>query len=101
MSTKHKDQGKMQPKGQILNAIHRLIEFIGKWIYTFIAFLKGPAESQPPIKDLTLLHSATTLALKIRNKQVNLLCSSNTNQICLQMTCKISSRHLLRNKQRL
>ncbi|XP_068968973.1 fatty-acid amide hydrolase 2-A isoform X1 [Bombus flavifrons] len=70
MSTKHKDQGKMQPKGQILNAIHRLIEFIGKWIYTFIAFLKGPAESQPPIKDLTLLHSATTLALKIRNKQL-------------------------------
>lgn len=88
MSTKHKDQGKMQPKGQILNAIHRLIEFIGKWIYIFIAFLKGPAESQPPIKDLTLLHSATTLALKIRNKQVNSLCSSNTNQICLQMTVR-------------
>lgn len=36
----------------------------------FIAILKGPAESQPPIKDLTLLHSATILAFKIRNKQL-------------------------------
>lgn len=39
-------------------------------IWLLIAFVKGPARSQPPIKDLTLLHSATTLALKIRNKQL-------------------------------
>lgn len=75
MSTKHKDQRKMQSKGQVLNAIHRLVEFIARKICVFIAFLKGPAESQPPIKDLTLLHNATTLALKIRNKQVNDLSS--------------------------
>lgn len=71
MSTKHKAQRKMHSKGQVLNAFHRLVEFVAKRICMFIAFLKGPAEFQPPIKDLTLLHNATTLALKIRNKQVN------------------------------
>ncbi|KAK1133825.1 hypothetical protein K0M31_011612 [Melipona bicolor] len=70
MSTKHKDQRKMQSKGQVLNVFHRLVEFFAKRICMFIAFLKGPAESQPPIKDLTLLYNATTLALKIRNKQL-------------------------------
>lgn len=35
-----------------------------------VAYLSGPGEAQPPIKDLTLLHSATALALKIRNKQL-------------------------------
>lgn len=60
----------MQSQGQILRVIHRLIELIARRIYLFIAFLKGPAKSQPPIKDLTLLCSATTLALKIRNKQI-------------------------------
>lgn len=77
MSTKHKNQNKMKTQRQVLNAIHRLIEFIARLIYMFIAFLKGPAESQPPIKDLILLHSATTLAFKIRNRQVNLILSSN------------------------
>lgn len=79
MSTKHKNQNKMKTQRQVLNAIHRLIEFIARMIYMFIAFLKGPAESQPPIKDLTLLHSATTLAFKIRNRQVNLILSLNIN----------------------
>ncbi|XP_076386772.1 fatty-acid amide hydrolase 2 isoform X2 [Megachile rotundata] len=60
----------MQSKGQILNAIHRIIELIARKIFLFMAFLRGPAESQPPLKDLTLLHSATTLAFKIRNKQL-------------------------------
>lgn len=60
----------MQTKGQLLNVFHRLVELIARGIHLFIAFLKGPAESQPPIKDLTLLHSATTLAFKIRNKQL-------------------------------
>lgn len=62
----------MAPKGLILSAIHRLIELVARGVYMFIAILKGPAESQPPIKDLTLLHSATILAFKIRNKQVGL-----------------------------
>lgn len=61
----------MHSRGKILSAIHRIIEMVGRGIYLFIAFLKGPAESQPPIKDLTLLHSAATLAFKVRNKQVS------------------------------
>lgn len=70
MSSRRKNEDKMQSRGQIFNAIHRFIELIARGIFLFIAFLKGPAESQPPIKDLTLLHSATTLAFKIRNKQL-------------------------------
>lgn len=60
----------MPPKGQILSVIHRLIELIARGIFLLIAFISGPAQSQPPIRDLTLLHSATTLAFKIRNKQL-------------------------------
>ncbi|XP_076627098.1 fatty-acid amide hydrolase 2 [Colletes latitarsis] len=70
MSTKIKNQSRMQTTGKILSVIHRLIEIIARRIYLFIAILKGPTQSQPPIKDLTLLHSATTLAFKIRNKQL-------------------------------
>lgn len=55
---------------QILNVFHRLLELIVRGIFLLIAYISGPAESQPPIKDLTLLHSATTLALKIRNRQL-------------------------------
>ncbi|XP_026823822.1 fatty-acid amide hydrolase 2-B isoform X2 [Ooceraea biroi] len=55
---------------QILGVIHRLVEVIARGILLLIAYIRGPAHSQPPIKDLTLLHSATTLALKIRNRQL-------------------------------
>ncbi|XP_070156051.1 fatty-acid amide hydrolase 2 [Polyergus mexicanus] len=55
---------------QVLNVVHRLVELIVRGTLLLIAYISGPAESQPPIKDLTLLHSATTLALKIRNKQL-------------------------------
>ncbi|GAB1868875.1 Fatty-acid amide hydrolase 2 [Camponotus japonicus] len=55
---------------QLLNVFHRFLELIARGILLLIAYISGPAESQPPIKDLTLLHSATTLALKIRNKQL-------------------------------
>ncbi|XP_076674187.1 fatty-acid amide hydrolase 2 [Andrena cerasifolii] len=68
--TKSKKHDKMHSQGKILSVIHRIIELVGRGIYLFIAFLKGPAESQPPIKDLTLLHSAATLAFKVRNKQL-------------------------------
>lgn len=70
MTTNHKDKKKMNSGRQILSLIHRFIEFIAKGIFTLAAYIGGPVESQPPIKDLTLLHNATTLALKIRNKQV-------------------------------
>ncbi|OAD58275.1 Fatty-acid amide hydrolase 2 [Eufriesea mexicana] len=58
----------MQSKRQVLNAVHRLVETMARWMYMFIAFLKGPAECQPPIKDEILLHSAVALASRIRNK---------------------------------
>lgn len=59
---------------QMIHAIgvfHRLLELITRGIFLLVAFISGPAQTQPPIKDLTLLHSATTLALKIRNKQLS------------------------------
>jgi len=63
-------RSRMQTR-QILGVCHRLLELIVRGISLLIAFVRGPAESQPPIKDLTLLHSVTTLALKIRNRQVS------------------------------
>ncbi|XP_031844644.1 fatty-acid amide hydrolase 2-B [Nomia melanderi] len=70
MSTKNKNQNKMQSKRHILSTVHRLLELILRQIYLFFAFLTGPAQQQPPIKDLVLLNSATALACKIRNKQL-------------------------------
>lgn len=69
MSIEKQTRGKMQV-GKILSVLHRLIELIVRGILLLIAFISGPAQSQPAIKDLTLLHSATTLALKIRNRQL-------------------------------
>lgn len=71
MSIEEQTGGRMQTR-QILGVCHRLLELIVRGISLLVAFVRGPAESQPPIKDLTLLHSATTLALKIRNRQVSL-----------------------------
>ncbi|XP_076281890.1 fatty-acid amide hydrolase 2 isoform X1 [Lasioglossum baleicum] len=70
MSSKTKNPKTMQNKGQMLSVIHRLLEFIVRQIIKFIAMIKGPADRAPPIKDVTLLNSATVLALKIRNKQL-------------------------------
>ncbi|XP_012278947.1 fatty-acid amide hydrolase 2-B [Orussus abietinus] len=64
------DQNKMRILGLIVNVIHRIIELIARGLFLLVAFFSGPAESQPPIKDLTLLNSATALAIKIRNKQL-------------------------------
>ncbi|OXU26780.1 hypothetical protein TSAR_006488 [Trichomalopsis sarcophagae] len=55
---------------KVVNVIHRLIEFVARGIFLLVAYLSGPAEAQPPIKDLTLMHSATALAIKIRNRQL-------------------------------
>ncbi|XP_072744853.1 fatty-acid amide hydrolase 2 [Anoplolepis gracilipes] len=55
---------------KLLNVFHRLLELTVRGILLLVAYISGPAESQPPIKDLTLLHSATTLAFKIRNRQL-------------------------------
>ncbi|XP_033227139.1 fatty-acid amide hydrolase 2-A isoform X2 [Belonocnema kinseyi] len=70
MSSKGKPQKRMEVTGKIISVIHRLIEFVVRGLLLLVAYLSGPAESQPPITDLTLLHSATALATKIRNKQL-------------------------------
>ncbi|KAJ8679442.1 hypothetical protein QAD02_015229 [Eretmocerus hayati] len=61
----------MKNIAKIVNVIHRLVEFVARGFFLFVAYLSGPAESQPPIKDLTLMHSATALALKIRKRQLS------------------------------
>lgn len=76
MPTKKKTRDKMQSKN-ILNVFHRVFEVIARAIFLLIAYVRGPAAVQPPIKDLTLLHSASTLALKIRTKQVSLFAWSS------------------------
>lgn len=68
---KSKKQRKMRNIVKVVNVIHRLIEFVARGIFLLVAYLSGPAEAQPPIKDLTLMHSATALAIKIRNRQVS------------------------------
>ncbi|XP_071558118.1 fatty-acid amide hydrolase 2-B [Temnothorax nylanderi] len=69
MSVEEHTRGRMQTR-QILGVCHRMLELIVRGISLLVAFIRGPAKSQPPIKDLTLLYSATTLALKIRNRQL-------------------------------
>jgi len=73
MSVEEQVRNRMQTR-QILGVCHRLLEVIVRGISLLVTFIRGPAQSQPPIKDLTLLHSATTLALKIRNRQVSTFC---------------------------
>ncbi|XP_014205027.1 fatty-acid amide hydrolase 2 isoform X2 [Copidosoma floridanum] len=62
---------KMRNIVKIVNLIHTLVQFVARGFFLLVAYLSGPAESQPPIKDLTLLHSATVLALKIRTRQLS------------------------------
>ena len=71
MSSIKKNRDKMWFTVKIISVIHRLLEFAVRGILLLVAYLSGPAETQPPIKDLTLLHSATALATKVRNKQVS------------------------------
>lgn len=48
--------------------LHSLVCFVFRVIVTWIYGEKG--QSMPPISDVTLLESATSLALKIRSKKV-------------------------------
>lgn len=52
----------------VINIIHRLIILLIRMLCQFIYGEKG--QSMPPIKNLILLDSAATLALKIRTKKV-------------------------------
>jgi len=53
----------------VLNIGHRLVAVFVRYLLVFIYGEKG--ESMPPIKNLILLDSATTLAYKIRTKKIS------------------------------
>ncbi|XP_058799094.1 fatty-acid amide hydrolase 2 [Phymastichus coffea] len=56
---------------RVINLVHRLVELIARGFFLLVAYISGPAECQPCITDLTLMHSASALALKIRNRQLS------------------------------
>ncbi|XP_044739215.1 fatty-acid amide hydrolase 2 [Chrysoperla carnea] len=55
-------------KKTVIRVIHGIIEFVIRGLLHLI--YRGPGESMPPIKDLILLESATSLAYKIRTKKL-------------------------------
>lgn len=54
-----------------LRIIQGVIEVVVHWLFGFV--YGGPGESMPPIRNLILLDSASTIALKIRTGKVSLL----------------------------
>lgn len=114
---KSNKQRKMRNIVKVVNVFHRLIEFVARGFFLLVAYLRGPAEAQPPIKDLTLMHSATALAIKIRNRQVSGIILNSmyvhiktdystpigfvrSKEIVLEITfrCSISNRNSAENK---
>lgn len=53
----------------LLTVLHRICMVVGRFIFQFIYGAKG--EVMPPIRDLTLMESATSLATKIRTQKVS------------------------------
>lgn len=51
-----------------LRIVQGLIEVVVHWLFGFV--YGGPGQSMPPIKDLILLDSASTIAFKIRTRKV-------------------------------
>lgn len=51
-----------------LRILQGLIEVFVHWLFGFV--YGGPGQSMPPIRDLILLDSASTIAFKIRTKKV-------------------------------
>lgn len=51
-----------------LRIVQGVIEVFVHWLFGLV--YGGPGQSMPPIKNLILLDSATTIALKIRTKKV-------------------------------
>lgn len=60
--------GGKQLGAMALTLLHRFCMVIGRFIFQFIYGKKG--QVMPPIKDLTLMESATSLATKIRTQKV-------------------------------
>lgn len=52
-----------------LRIVQGVIEVVMHWLFGFA--YGGPGQSMPPIKDLILLDSATTIAFKIRTGKVS------------------------------
>lgn len=50
--------------------LHSFVEVVMRFLLRLV--YGGPGERMPPIKNLLLLESASSLALKIRTKKVNL-----------------------------
>lgn len=65
-----KGRKKMSFGKTVINILHRIIVLLIRMLCQFIHGEKG--QSMPPIKNLILLDSATTLAFKIRTKKVSL-----------------------------
>lgn len=58
---------------KVLYVVHRLIEFIGGWIFLFFAYISEPEVSIPEVHDDdVIMHSAGTLAKMIRLRKVSL-----------------------------
>lgn len=53
----------------VTRIVHAFIELVVRCLMQII--YRGPGDSMPPIKDLVLLESASSLALKIRTKKVS------------------------------
>lgn len=68
--------GKSSLVRTIMTVGHRFVLLVARCIFRFVYGEKGAA--MPPIRDLTLLESATSLAAKIRSKKVK-----KANNICM------------------
>lgn len=53
----------------VINYIHAILEIVARFLFQLYNGRKG--QQMPPIKDLILLDSATTIAHKIRTKKVS------------------------------
>lgn len=63
-----KSKKKMGFVKSVINIVHRFLVLMFRMLIQFLYGEKG--ESMPPIKNLILLDSATTLAYKIRTRKV-------------------------------
>lgn len=62
----------MKVGGKIVYIIHRIIEFVARCVFLIVAYISGPAESQPPITDMIhTLRSCKAIAAMIRDKRVS------------------------------
>ncbi|KAK4873935.1 hypothetical protein RN001_013295 [Aquatica leii] len=78
-----------------INLLHRFIELIARCLFKLIYGTTG--EKMPPIKDLLLLESATSIAYKIRTKKVSSVqvlnsCIERIKEINPLLNCIVANR---------